>query len=684
MEHFCSWLEALARRSMVACLFALAVGASGCGNRLGPVMKPSPSTGEPSIVDPESPSAPPVTASWGGRLDRAPVVTRDGIDAVIENRREEMVSVDLELTGSGLGPESITTRLPPIVLQGRERRVVHIDLRSLPVQSVGGPASIVLSGTSRANEWGERPLAPISVFAQLSHGFDTLFASTTSAWTPAALAFVNGDLHDPRLIYLLEPDELARLASEKLVPAGALRAQTGARGAKRDLGGIPPQVFYDELVVPFLHPVGRIWGPDGPIVYRPDPDDLRLSPRPPIPEHVVVIIEDLRSDIRFPRPELHFTKRVCTTWSGYFVDARFGDYLARSGIQRIGAAYTFAQLRSLAQGDVWIGQLDGNGCTPRLALDSGDYLLAQYAKVEERGVRFEVKYEGESHPIQFYWSSLRINNDSPSDATIELTLDDPPSRVMTVATQMLTVPDLGFIPGTTFRVNISTGTCDGVGAWGGTSMCFGNDPQGGPHTTASKYTIAHEIGHGVQEAGAGLPFANYNPQLNIPACRCDHVRYANRLHCMQSVELQSAAIVEGFAHFIAALTFNDRRQRDCTFGYYKEILGDDGRVLPPPVGLDCSGPVRWMRNHGCVPRDQPGGVEWDWLNFLWNLHTAGANGLTMPETFALQRRACGGVSCTNVNLLWSKLRQAAEEIYGVSSPKAQRMRELGQTYGVDQ
>jgi len=94
---------------------------------------------------------------------------------------------------------------------------------------------------------------------------------------------------------------------------------------------------------------------------------------------------------------------------------------------------------------------------------------------------------------------------------------------------------------------------------------------------------------------------------------------------MQSLEISFAAQIEGFAHFFAALAWNDKTGPDCPFNYYKQFnafLFFGTAVVQPPVHLDCKEVVMW-RDTFCFQAQ--GATEYDWLNFLWNVHTVGAN-----------------------------------------------------------
>ena len=97
----------------------------------------------------------------------------------------------------------------------------------------------------------------------------------------------------------------------------------------------------------------------------------------------------------------------------------------------------------------------------------------------------------------------------------------------------------------------------------------------------SRVIMAHELGHAVDRKltnrGSGLTDYDADPAN----CWTDTNGTAKGgsvgAHELISKEWQSAAIIEGWAHFYAAAVFNDAADNDCGFVYYKEqAFGDPG------------------------------------------------------------------------------------------------------------
>ena len=64
-----------------------------------------------------------------------------------------------------------------------------------------------------------------------------------------------------------------------------------------------------------------------------------------------------------------------------------------------------------------------------------------------------------------------------------------------------------------------------------------------------------------------------------------------------------------------------QEQSDCAFGYYKEFMDSSYTVQQPPVAVSCKTPVKWLENQ-CLTANR--GVEYDWMNFLYDINSAPA------------------------------------------------------------
>jgi len=130
---------------------------------------------------------------------------------------------------------------------------------------------------------------------------------------------------------------------------------------------------------------------------------------------------------------------------------------------------------------------------------------------------------------------------------------------------------------------------------------------------AQKFITVHEYGHafGDKVGDSYLVGGNCNRTSSDSDCS------SGGSHGMTSIEWQSCAVNEGFAHFIAADTFNNHAQDDCRFRYWGSNHGSRN--------VDCEGSsshvTAWMENM-CESEALGGaGVELDWLRQFWDVHT---------------------------------------------------------------
>ena len=146
-----------------------------------------------------------------------------------------------------------------------------------------------------------------------------------------------------------------------------------------------------------------------------------------------------------------------------------------------------------------------------------------------------------------------------------------------------------------------------------------------------KFLVGHEIGHALEES---YQFATFNSfgdfaylsgsyGLGGGGADCGS---NGELHALTSLEYTSAAIMEGFAHFLSADAYNDHNDDTGRFTYYKHDLG-----FPRDIRLEGDSVFNedapWESNRFaqqvCDPTAENSGTELDWLRFFWDLHTEG-------------------------------------------------------------
>jgi hypothetical protein len=170
--------------------------------------------------------------------------------------------------------------------------------------------------------------------------------------------------------------------------------------------------------------------------------------------------------------------------------------------------------------------------------------------------------------------------------------------------------------------------------------------------TDDKYIIAHELGHLIAFAKTSGVGWEHSYDADPEGCFTD----AGRDHEANSKEHQSAAITEGIAHYYAAIAFNDSEDADCWFRYYKTIdYNYDPAVLEyedsylagwqagPNPSVSCQDhwedtlhTACWARGMAIplTPTALGRGIEWDWLQFFWDLDQAGFDPSEVFQVFA--------------------------------------------------
>jgi len=190
-----------------------------------------------------------------------------------------------------------------------------------------------------------------------------------------------------------------------------------------------------------------------------------------------------------------------------------------------------------------------------------------------------------------------------------------------------------------------------------------------PGDSNRKFLVGHEVGHWIHRKWAGtlgLAAGAYGDDGGGAFCAFNGVGS----HAMRSRETAAGAFVEGFAHYLSALAWNDHDETEGWFKYYKEIAGlayedfqaDNWMVDLEGDGPDPSGGVSaWMENQ-CSPIDGHS-VEMDWLRFFWDYRTVSAVLTPRPthhEIFDHIRYTRNAYGWGNLNA-YDRLRQAIDD-----------------------
>ena len=92
--------------------------------------------------------------------------------------------------------------------------------------------------------------------------------------------------------------------------------------------------------------------------------------------------------------------------------------------------------------------------------------------------------------------------------------------------------------------------------------------------------------------------------------------------------------------------------------------------------------MKWLENQ-CLTANR--GVEYDWMNFLYDINSAPtAQRTTLANLWQVYLTACSPPECESENLSWSALDGAAYAYYGgFGDPRYARLHQSGDDFGVN-
>lgn len=378
---------------------------------------------------------------------------------------------------------------------------------------------------------------------------------------------------------------------------------------------------------------------------------------------------------------------------------------------------------------IFNGPLDEHGCAELPQLAPGTYTIWTFNRLKKSSTDVRV-YEHVRHnedpfaysldgtfihPADEYplgdSTSVVVGSDGWLPSEIPLgNLSYRTSNVTATYGQALFATDSGFQPNAVYRA-FSNEQCPPDSHGVRLEACFNpttqtvNDNQGRPitfpvavyfgydfsalpgsagHNADWKYVIAHEVGHQVQAEAIGSWSYSYDrvdssyPQL----CGCGGLNpTGNTLHCLQSSEGQGAAQNEGYAHYFAANTWNNRADAECVFTYYKGFRKPDLTIDHPPAARSCRTAARWAETY-CPVADRA--TEYGWLGF-YTASVRGTDALAHEDLSRVYRRMCTGsptAKCGSQTTSWAGLQAATTAEFGQFNPKRAKFIDTGDAYGV--
>ncbi len=358
-----------------------------------------------------------------------------------------------------------------------------------------------------------------------------------------------------------------------------------------------------------------------------------------------------------------FTRyNLCARWELKYQDLEdSGDFLSvPTGTS--GKTYVSIPnvLYTLNQGSKVVrkGRLGPDGCVEVMNLTPGDPVTEYSFRVWYEVADSEGRNVNILHPDAETWGTsaqiyreLKIHVRSRETWVPTVTLDipfSPFSRALPVMAHLLQRADiLGWPPNGHITIAINNPhKCDGTYSVHTSkyflfqSVCFFNKDKDTNlydwgEVAARKTSIAHEMGHAIANMRGGPRKGDYTGDLadgarfNDPNSHC-WKKKGNHAFCTR--EWVGAAAKEGFAHFIAAATFNQRSSTDGVFNYYNSKRWDINnskvdRFAPTPLTPDSNDQWGGYTDTYCraPSKFKHLGSEGDWLNFFWGLWTQGGS-----------------------------------------------------------
>lgn len=644
---------------------ALAVAAACGGRTEGPPTETTAQRTEVTIAG-ETGSPPGLVVRW----DAEPVDVQDvpfDLPLSIENLTDGSLSVEVTLVAYGMDQRRVERVIDTVNVAAEDEEIVDVSVEDFPLRSTAAPASVFASARVTVNN------QEILVASErITYAFNGNMSEITFyGWRNKARDLFHENDSFAEFLAIRNMDSEAYLSSGDVWDEGEQEFVP--------VENLPPNESADGVIVYSGSADGTEKWPET----LTDPGDV--------------------SAFTPPDPEDENQVRVCVNWAAQFIDAGFNDdYMNGTGVIEALARYTAVRLREASStNELFVGYLDTAGCTPYIQLgETGNYVATLHSILKRDSATVTVKGPDGSIPAVWqpayssvYFSKTEANED-PSTAIVTAPYPLKYGNTGMVLSRALIMNENGFPSGTSSIDIFTDDNCGGLGGCASSNFSsktgyiklgVSKEKVNGEwiYNTEYKNVIAHELGHVVHGFGSGMFYLHdYSPGEGgaPPAdCECNHVTSSNSLHCLQSREMISPAHVEGFAHVYATKVMNDYFGSGCTFVYYKEFL-DGSTVVPPPIATDCTAQVKWLETE-CLVSNR--GVEYDWNNFLWAIHSAPTSDrTTMTDLYDIYLEACG-TDCSGFDMEWADFDAAAETHHGSMSDEYAQIDQSGDDYGVN-
>ncbi len=380
-------------------------------------------------------------------------------------------------------------------------------------------------------------------------------------------------------------------------------------------------------------------------------------------------IDELATNPTLPLPSFNYN--MCFRWPVTLVDTGFGEdygtdptspWIARGG--RVSIVQNGKSL--------FDGYLDANGCTGAFKATSGlDFSIFGTSRARIAG-NDVIARGADGKEVSFViWDADPGVNQNPVYVFPEVAPVTTMLAVGAYTMQKFNGGMTGKSMPIEHRCNPAPGGCCNCAQDGGIWLDdFGAD---------KKFAISHEMGHRILALYTG----GYNNDDTFDIDSTDTINICNTStsHAMWSMEYDSAAAMEGWAHFIAAATYNDRAGDNpgAAFRYWSSsntIDVEDSSPQFPANYLDT------VCSQVAMTPPTKMGVELDWLRHYWDYYS---NALDVdPGARPTVKQMMSEIDAAPVwtrGTAWSSIRQGVSSYSGAG--QLARWDQHGAWNGVD-
>ncbi|MCB9678696.1 MAG: hypothetical protein H6737_26575 [Alphaproteobacteria bacterium] len=364
-------------------------------------------------------------------------------------------------------------------------------------------------------------------------------------------------------------------------------------------------------------------------------------------------------------------QKVCFKYDANFLDVGNGDdHVTHNNTYKAqNAKYSISEYGGPT---VSSGYLNDDGCVSLFLSNTKSYLYVMASQANFGAASIDV-HPTRSQAQQLYGHA--VGPVTPTGGTYNVTASasipgNDWVNVMIAWTKTFKRAPAAW-PGYSYNLYMEAPSGGGAAAWEADRFYQGTLYPGvsiDPNNVAAlyKFALVHELGHAIgfyvncqRDAACGTAQGE-QPFFENESDPCDPTLTGNDLgHDYNSKENQTAAEIEGWAHYVAAFTFNNVGETDCRYTpaniirwNYDSVQqnntaeafsceGGEGTADNDYGGAEFTDPVIAVEGRDAFGQFCAGsgdvanrGMEVDWLRFWWDVHQT--SGVTLDDILAIR------------------------------------------------